>query len=188
MSAPHPHVTPIGSTPTGVTFADGTTTFPDGHSEKSSALKGGMESMIGKLQKNPEKQIHGNTLQAGSQETKAMRFENKALEWERRGNAGKAQKNREKAARARARAEAKLSAPLKVRTPGVLTARQATKIQRFEERAFRFEKEGSADKALKNREKANRIRTKAGVPLMTYPALVAAPMGTHPTMATQPIH
>lgn len=76
-------------TPTGATFAGGQTANP-------SALKGNITSMVGKMQHDPVKQHAGNAMVASSREAKAARFEAKALEWERKGNLAKAQKNRGK--------------------------------------------------------------------------------------------
>lgn len=76
-------------TPTGATFATGDTAAP-------SSLKGNITSMMGKMQHNPEKQHAGNAMVASSKEAKAARFESKALDWERKGNVAKAQKNRGK--------------------------------------------------------------------------------------------
>lgn len=76
-------------TPTGATFNNGETAAP-------SALKGNITSFVGKLQHNPEKEHTGNAMVASSKEAKAARFEQKALDWERKGNVAKAQKNRGK--------------------------------------------------------------------------------------------
>eukprot|EP01113_Clastostelium_recurvatum_P014674 TRINITY_DN17_c0_g1_i11.p1 TRINITY_DN17_c0_g1~~TRINITY_DN17_c0_g1_i11.p1 ORF type:complete len:763 (-),score=249.75 TRINITY_DN17_c0_g1_i11:63-2351(-) len=100
-------------------------------------------------------------------EEKARAFDNKAEEWAKAGNASKSQRNRDKAARVRS----KLSAgqPGKVRTPGTMSAKQQAKVQRFEQRALAADAQNKAAKAIRARQKANRIRTKTGVPHTVYP-------------------
>eukprot|EP00026_Physarum_polycephalum_P016641 Phypoly_transcript_17598.p1 GENE.Phypoly_transcript_17598~~Phypoly_transcript_17598.p1 ORF type:complete len:223 (+),score=61.80 Phypoly_transcript_17598:78-746(+) len=148
-------------TPTGTTFANGDTAAP-------SALKGNITSMMGKMQHNPDKQHAGNAMVASSKEAKAARFEAKAIEWERKGNVTKAQKNRGKAALLRQKAIAKLNQPtVMAYPPGV----KNDKAARCELKALEYEKKGNLAKAQRNREKAYRIREKHGI---------AHPVGTMP--------
>ncbi len=65
-------------------------------SHPPSMIKGNINSMMGKFTHNPQKQMDGNIMIANSREQKAAKCETKALEWERKGNANKSQKNREK--------------------------------------------------------------------------------------------
>eukprot|EP01111_Echinosteliopsis_oligospora_P008927 TRINITY_DN251_c0_g1_i1.p1 TRINITY_DN251_c0_g1~~TRINITY_DN251_c0_g1_i1.p1 ORF type:complete len:226 (-),score=75.12 TRINITY_DN251_c0_g1_i1:101-778(-) len=169
------------------TNAAGTTTYVDGSVAQPSSIGGNIEALVGKMTHNPEKQMHGNTRVAGSAEAKATRFEQKALEWDRKGNPTKANKNREKAGRYRQKAVTKLTAiPVapKNRTPGVLTQRQADKITRFETRAIEAERSGNLSKAQKNRDKANRIRQKAGISNIIYASTATGPVPVGTTAAT----
>ena len=165
-------------TPTGATFASGDTAAP-------SSLKGNFTSMMGKMQHNPEKQHAGNAMVASSKEAKAAKFEAKALDWERKGNVAKAQKNRGKAALLRQKAIAKLNAPVTTALPPGM---KNDKAARCEVKALEYEKRGNLAKAQRNRERAYRIREKHGIahPVGTVrpatyvaPTPAAAPLPTH---------
>lgn len=83
-----PHTYPTTSTLHSNTVGD--------PSHPPSAIKGNITSMVGKMTHNPQKEQDGNIMVANASEQKAARFEAKALQWEQKGNATKAQKNREK--------------------------------------------------------------------------------------------
>jgi len=89
---------------------------------------------------------------------KAERFELKAIEWEKKGNTTKAQKNREKALRHRQRM-----------IPGYVPTRQpqqyyTDKANRFDQRAVRYEQLGLAPQSHRYRQRALRTRSKHGLP------------------------
>jgi len=116
---------------------------------------------MGKITHNPEKQQAGNAMIACRKEEKANFFEQKAVEWERKGNMNKAQKNREKAASYRHKAQVKLNMPLT--TPVNKTAVKTDKAARYDSKALDCERRGDMQGAQKCREKAYQLRQKHGL-------------------------
>lgn len=206
-----PYTTNIGApstivTPTGTTFASGETAPP-------SALKGNITAMMGKMQHDPNKQHAGNAMVASSKEAKAARFEAKAIEWERKGNITKAQKNRGKVKRTPSRtsllarshsfilsllsqpfANSFLQAALlrqkaiaKLNQPCVTAYPPGVKndkAARCDLKALEYEKKGNLAKAQKNRERAYKIREKHGI---AHPVGTVRPATTTTMPASQPV-
>jgi hypothetical protein len=94
-----------------------------------------------------------------SHNQKAERFELKAAEWERRGNLAKAQKNREKAQRYRARTQPGWVAP---------TRNQDYYVNRanlFDQKAQRYQQWGMMPQAQRYQGRSQRLRTKHNIPM-----------------------
>jgi hypothetical protein len=126
-----------------------------------STIKGNITSFVGKVTHNPDKQQAGNAMVASRKEEKAAFFEQKALEWELKGNTNKAQKNRDKAARYRQMAQARLNAPLT--TPVNKTPAKMDKAKRLDAKAQEHERRGEDAKAAKYQDKAYQLRQKHGL-------------------------
>ena len=106
---------------------------------------------------------------------KAERFELKAAEWERRGNLRKAQKNREKANRYRARSQ-----------PGYVaqTRPQSYYVDRanlFDQKASQYQQWGMLPQAQRYQGRSQRIRTKRGIPLTSAAVPVTTGATAMPT-------
>lgn len=112
-----------------------------------STLKGNFTSFVGKVTHNPDKQQAGNAMIASRKEEKAKFFEQQAIEWELKGGTAKAMKYREKAARCRQMAQAKLHEPLAV--PSTKSAIKAEKAAQLDLKAQEFERKGEEARAVK---------------------------------------
>lgn len=134
-----------------------------------STIKGNFTSLVGKITHNPEKQMAGNAMIACRQEEKANFFDQRAEEWEQKGNLAKAQKNREKvcsaphksvkqsiyniakAIRYRQKAQAKLHEP--ITAPVNKKAIKTDKVAKLDAKALECEKKGDLEGSLKCKHK-----------------------------------
>lgn len=100
---------------------------------------------------------------------KAERFEAKALEWERRGNAKKAQKNRDKALRIRQKL-----------APGYVRQAQpqsyyVNRANVFDQKALQYQQWGMQPQAQRYQQRSQRVRGKHGLPVQANAPLYTAP-------------
>lgn len=140
--APAPVTTSSSPTLAPITSASPSTSAPH-----LSTLKGNFTSLLGKVTHNPDKQQAGNVMIATRKEEKAKFFEQQATEWELKGNTAKAQKSREKAARCRQMAQAKLHEPLA--TPANKSAIKSDKATKMDQKAQEYERKGDEARAVK---------------------------------------
>jgi len=89
---------------------------------------------------------------------KAERFEAKAAEWERRGNMAKAQKNREKANRYRARSQPGYTKQIRPQTYYV------DRANLYDQKAQRYQQWGMAPQAQRYQQRSHRLRSKHSLP------------------------
>jgi len=143
-----------------------------------STIKGNITSFVGKVTHNPDKQQAGNAMIANRKEEKAVFFDQQASEWEIKGNTAKAHKYREKAARCRQMALAKLHEPLT--TPTNKTSVKMDKAARLDAKAQDYERKGDDARAVRTHNKARQLRQKYGLsqPIgnTTPPMLVIHPV------------
>lgn len=85
---------------------------------------------------------------------KAQRFEQKAAEWERRGNLTKAQKNREKALRYRQMSQPGYTRPIRPQNY------YSDRANLFDQKALRFQQLGMAPQAQRYQGRSQRLRAK----------------------------